>query len=335
MDLTLRQLEAFAAVARASSFTAAGRDLRVSQSALSRTVADIERVLRVQLIERDTRKMCLTPEGAELFAVAERLLVLHRAEMNQLTRYLAGARGTVTIATLPSVAAVLLPEVISVFHAQQPEITVRILDGLAGSVAEQVTTGQADLAITVPEQLPGSLDARPFARDRFFAALPPGHRLAERERLRWADLAGEQFVSLRADSSVRTLSDAAFTQAGTRVAGLVEAGNVATVGGLVAAGLGVTALPALVRTLISFATITDHEIIDPIIDRHLCIVVPAERTISPAARRFLALLDELRENGHELPTGARWSTAASSMSRTQTADGRAVWPQVSRPTSNP
>ena len=60
----------------------------------------------------------------------------------------------------------------------------------------------------------------------------------------WAELARQPFIALGADSSVRRLTDQAFASAGARVDHLVEARNVTTVGGLVAAGLGVSALPA-------------------------------------------------------------------------------------------
>ncbi|MEW9519820.1 LysR family transcriptional regulator [Streptomyces tubercidicus] len=307
MDLSLRQLEAFAAVARAGSFTAAAGELHVSQSALSRTVAELERTVRVRLLVRDTRNVALTPQGAELLAVAERVLSAHRAEMNQLSRFLAGERGTVTIATLPSVAAVLLPPVISTLHAERPEISVCILDGLARSVIDHVTSGEADLAITVAGQLPDGLVARPFVQDRFFAAVPPGHPLADRSELRWNHLAGEQFVSIGADSSVRSFTDAAFRQADVRVAGVVEASNVATVGGLVAAGLGVTVLPALVQALMSFAVLTHRPIVAPVVERRLDIVTRADRAVSPAVQHVLGLLGELRFTGHQLPPGVSWT----------------------------
>src|SRR4051812_27561325 len=174
MNLSLRQLAAFEAVARAGSFTAAAERLRLSQSALSRTVAGVERTLRVSLFERTTRTVTLTAEGRQLLAVADRILAAHRAGMNDLARYLAGEHGTVTIATLPSVAAVLLPRILSVFHEQHPGITIRILDGLAGTVNGHLLDGDADLAITIPDRAPPRMQRRALALDRFFAALPPG-----------------------------------------------------------------------------------------------------------------------------------------------------------------
>ncbi|PRX98145.1 LysR family transcriptional regulator [Allonocardiopsis opalescens] len=307
MDLTLRQLSVFVAVARAASFTAAAGELHVSQSSLSRTVADMERVVGARLLRRDTRNVEVTDEGAELLEIAEHILAVHRAGMRQLARYQQGGRGTVTVAALPSVAGVLLPAVLPVFREHWPDISVRILDGLARSVVDSVAAGDADFAITVSEGLPDWLDRRPLVRDRFGAVFPRGHRLAAAESVRWADIAGERFIAMGASSSVRAFTDAAFTQAGVRAGGVVEASNIVTVGGLVAAQLGVSALPSLVRALLGFADIEQRPLVEPVVDRQLDVVLPTDRALPPAARRFLELLEDLRRSQAPLPEDVTWS----------------------------
>ncbi|GAB3213830.1 LysR substrate-binding domain-containing protein [Marinactinospora thermotolerans] len=307
MDLSLRQLEAYAAVARAAGFSEAARELRVSQSALSRTVQEIERLLRVRLLERTSRGVRRTPEGEELLAVAERLLAAHRAEMSRLGRFLEGETGTVTIATLPSVAAVLLPPVIAAFRARHPGIGVRVLDGMSDTALEAVARGRADMAIAVPARAIPGVRARPFVRDTFFAALPPDHPLTARRRLAWADFGGHPFIALGVDSSVRRLTDRAMAAAGVEVATTVEAGNVSTVGGLVAAGLGVSALPALVRVLMGFARIEHRPLDGPATARGIDLLVPDGATPTPAARRFLDLVEELPAADHPLPDDVEWA----------------------------
>jgi DNA-binding transcriptional LysR family regulator len=307
MNLTLRELEVFAAVGRAGSFTAAARRLCVSQSALSRTVAAIEHRLHSRLLDRTTRTVSLTPEGLEVLSVAERILAAHRAGMHEIREFLSQEHGTVTIAALPSVAAVLLPEVIAAFHTQHPGITVRIRDGPAASVVRQLAQGEADLAITVPQHLPTDVQHEPLVRDDFFAALPPDHPLAEQESVTWSRLAEDRFVAIGRDSSVRMLTDLAFTAAGASTDHPIEAGNVATVGGMVAAGLGVTALPAMVKSLTSFADLRYLPITEPVIQRRLDIVRPAHAHLAPAAARFLTLLSDLRAAAHPPAPGTHWA----------------------------
>ncbi|PWV50143.1 LysR family transcriptional regulator [Nocardiopsis sp. L17-MgMaSL7] len=306
MDLTLRELSVFATVARHGSFTAAADTLHVAQSSLSRTVMTMERNLRVRLLERTTRNVRCTPEGAELLAVAERLLAAHRAEMNGLERFLRGTRGTVVVATLPSVAAALLPAVIARFRASAPAIDVHVLDGMAGSAIERLRAGECDMALVAARGPQEGLRARPLLRDRFLAVVPSGHPLARRPELTWADLASEPFIVTGGDSSVRPVTDTAFQSAGIRPERTIEAGNISTVGGLLSAGLGVAALPALSRILMSFA---DHVCLPlgaPAVERRVDVIVHGERRMGRAAEAFLDLLLRMRAEDHPLPEGVAW-----------------------------
>jgi DNA-binding transcriptional LysR family regulator len=306
MDANLRQLAAYVAVARAASFTAAAAHLRVSQSTLSRAVADLERVLGVRLLERDTRNVQLTAAGQEALRVAEQIVDTHRSGMKELRRYLLGESGVMAMATLPSVAAVLLPRLISAFRRQRPDVTVRIMDGLERAVIGRVLSGDADFAVTTVGAASDRLDRRPLIRDRFRAVLPEGHPLAGRDELTWEDLASEAFLAVGPESSVRRLTDAAFAQLGRTVTPAAEAGNVATVGGLVAAGLGVSALPALVLPLLGPGRVVHRELVGPVVERRLDVVVRARRTLPPAAAAFVQVLEEARADAGEVPPGASW-----------------------------
>ncbi|WP_045865053.1 LysR family transcriptional regulator [Streptomyces sp. WMMB 714] len=307
MDATLRQLSAFAAVARAASFTAAAAELHVSQSSLSRAVADLERLLGAQLLERDTRNVQLTAAGVEALRIADQIVNAHRAGMKELQRFLLGESGTVAVATLPSVAAVLLPRVISGFRRERPQVAMRIMDGLERSVLDRVLAGDADFAITTFGETSGQLEHRPLARDRFIAVLPPEHALARQDEVSWEELAAHPYLAVGRDSSVRRLADAAFAQIDARIAPSAEAGNVATVGGLVAAGLGVSAMPALVLPLLGSGPFVSRPLVGPVVHRRLDVVRRARRTVPLAAHRFLETLDALREEGGQLPEDVSWA----------------------------
>ena len=308
MDATLRQLAAYVAVAKSAGFTAAAAQLHLSQSTLSRAVADLERALGVRLLERDTRNVQLTAAGVETLRVAEQIVDAHRSGMKELRRYLLGESGVVAMATLPSVAAVLLPGLISAFRRERPEVSVRIMDGLERAVLGRVLSGDADFAVTTVGAASDRLEHRPLIRDRFRAVLPEGHPLAERDELTWEDLATEPFLAVGPESSVRRLTDAAFAQVGAGAAPAAEASNVATVGGLVAAGLGVAALPALVLPLLGPGRVVHRELVAPVVERRLDVVVRARRTLPPAAAAFLDLLQEARTEGRDVPPGASWIT---------------------------
>ncbi len=286
----LRYLEVFRAVAKTASFTQAAHDLHVSQPVVSRSVRDLERSLGVRLFDRTTRSVALTSEGRELLVVADD--VLHRVDdaMERFAGYCRGERGRVVIAALPSIAATVLPALLSTFLATYPGMTVEITDTLTTEAIREVQSGRADLAIAEPSADMSGLQATVVRRDRFVAVLPPGHRLARRRSLTWKDLAGEPFIAMSRESSVRRLTDIAMIEARVAPTTVVEARNIATAGGIISAGLGVSAFPELVLPLLSHAPIVTRPLIGPAMYRDIALITPAEKEIAPPAQRFVAVL---------------------------------------------
>lgn len=216
-DLTLQQLRVVVAVHDAGSFTAAAHRLLVAQSSLSRTVAEVERRLGTPLFERTTRRLEPTPAGREIVAAARRAVDAVEAELRHVEGYLAGRTGRVRIATLPSLAAILLPGVVSAFRAEHPHVELSIEDALSDEVLERVRGGVVDLAVTVISAAPdplADLAVTPAATDRFCCVVPPAHRFAGRATMSWGELAGEAFIAFDRTTSIRQHVDSALAAAG-------------------------------------------------------------------------------------------------------------------------
>ncbi|SPT57582.1 LysR family transcriptional regulator [Actinomadura welshii] len=310
MDLTIQQLRAVLAVAREGSFTAAGERMRLAQSSLSRTVADVERRVGVTLFERTTRQVLLTPAGHEFAGVAERIVGEFDRGINHFSGFLAGTRGQVRIATLPSLAATLLPAVVSRYRRDRPGVRVQIEDALLGQVLERVDAGHADLAVTVLTEPPGPLAFRQIAADHFFCVFPPGHPLGRGgpdEPVPWSALGGHEFIAFDRASSVRSFADRGLREAGARPGPVTEARNIAAVAGLAAAGLGVSAVPGLVLPLIEFARLERRRLERPALSRPIGVVSDPRRPRAPAVRHFLDLLETSPGLGLDLPEGAEWT----------------------------
>ena len=286
MSLTLHQFEVFQRVAVTGSFTRAAADLRLSQPVVSRTIGDIERLLGARLLERTTRSVEMTAAGREFLAVADSILDTYRLGLRHFSAYRAGEYGHVTIAALPSVAAVLLPPIVAGFLAEHPGITLHLLDGTTREVLEHLRSGAADLAVTDQSPASAALDVHPLAEDRVLAVLPAGHRHSWRPELTWADLATERFIAFSQDSSVRRLTDLGFAQAGVEPETLVETRAVATAGGMIAAGLGISAMPELVLPLLSFTQLATRPLERPAVTRKLALHLRPGGTLHPAARQL-------------------------------------------------
>ena len=286
MSLTLHQFEVFQRVALTGSFTRAAADLRLSQPVVSRTIGDIERHVGARLLDRTTRSVEMTGAGREFLAVADRILETCRLELNRFSAYRAGEYGHITVAALPSVAAVLLPPIAAGFLAQHPGISLHLLDGTTREVLGHLRSGAADLAVTDQSPASAGLDIHPLVEDRVVAVLPVGHRYSSSTSLSWADLAAERFIAFSQDSGVRRLTDLGFAQAGVEPETLVETRAVATAGGMIATGLGISAMPELVLPLLSFTNLTTRPLEHPVITRKLALHLRPGEALQPAARQL-------------------------------------------------
>ena len=307
IDIGVRHLRAAVAVAKAGGYTAAARELHVAQSSLSRTVLETEQRLGVPLFDRTTRQVVPTVDGLEFLRVARRVLREYDAALTHFDGYLAGQRGSVSVAALPSIAATLLPPVISAFREARSEVTVVVQDGISGEVRELVESGAVDMAVTVATAVPPGFSSQKIAADTFACVFSPQHRFARQRKVSWSDLAGEPFVAFDETSSIRWHSDRLLQTQGIELGPMTEARNIGAVAGLTGAGLGVTVAPGLVIPMMRFADLDVRPLADPEVKRDICLLHHPDRPLSRTAKAFMHLLVNARAQGFHLPDKASWT----------------------------
>jgi LysR family transcriptional regulator, carnitine catabolism transcriptional activator len=310
--VTLAQLEAVVAVADERSFSKAANVQMVAQSSLSRTVAQVERICGVRLFERTTRQLELTRDGEQFIRMARNILHSYLKETTDFAAYLSGTKGTLRLAALPSLAVSLLPPMITRFRALYPDIMVEVEDVLAGQITDHVHSGAVDLAVTAepPHSLHATMVAAgiqfdAIAVDHFYCVLPEGHRLLDLPTIDWTDLGGEAFIAFDETSSVRRIVDEALVSRGVTPARLISARNVASIAGLCAAGLGVSAAPGFVLPLMSVPGVTIRPIGGVPVERRIGVLRETRRRPSPPTRQFLDIVAGAAAD-IELPVGAFW-----------------------------
>ncbi len=286
INLSLFEIEVFLQVDRLRSFRGAAEALGMSQPAVSRAVARAETRLGVRLFDRNTRTVEPTPQGREFAAIAGRLIGDLRSSLDDLGDYFRSARGRVSVAGLPSVTAGLLPPVIDRFRRGHPGVSVGVIDTLLDGVVGAVLRGEADLGIAGRPAADGKIEFTRILSDRFVAILRQDHPLARLSAVTWADLAAYPFVAMSRITSVRPLTDRGFAQAGVAVEPEFEVSHLATAGALVAAGLGVTALPVLTLPVLAHPALTTRLLHGPEVTRDIGVLTRAGRTLSPAATAF-------------------------------------------------
>lgn len=305
MNLGVHHLRAIVAVADHRSFTLAAAHLGVAQSSLSRTVLEAERRLRTPLFQRSTRRVLLTTDGEAVVAVARGVIEHVDTGLEHIEGYLAGTRGSITIATLPSLAATLLPPVIRRYQELHPDVVLHVEDNLSAQVAEHLQSGRADLALTTDPEDSQEYVVRPIAEDSFFLAVHPDHRYAGAQTVNWADLQTEPLIAFGPASSVQQAVGRALRDTDVSPATIVRAQNVAAIAGLAASGLGVAPVPGFVLPLMRFAGLSFVPLV-PQRSRTITLVHHRNRPLSPAVRTWVDVVDQyLRTQSPQLP-GVRW-----------------------------
>jgi len=289
-NLTLQQLEAFVEVARTANFRAAAQALHVSQPALSRTIKVIEDVIDARLFDRDTRHVALTAAGRELLPIAMRILDDFNSSFSELSQFLEGRSGHVTIAALPSTGVALLPEVIAAYRAHSPQVQFSLLEGPAERVRAAVDEGRADFGLSVRPGSHEPMQYRHLFDDPFVLLCRRDDPLAERSSVSWSVFASRPFIASGFNSSIRPITDAAFVQKGLHVVPALEYPSVAASGALVAAGLGITALPRLALHLIRNDALATVPLQRPTLSRPIGLITRIGRSLPPVSLAFIKLL---------------------------------------------
>lgn len=286
-DVNLRQLHAFVTVARLNSFTRAAMLLHLSQPALTKQVRQLEEVLGVRLLDRNTRKVGLTQIGKELSPVIQQVLAGIEGVVFNSRELASKSRGVVRIAALPSICSTILPDAIARFSEAHPGISVILHDVVAQRLLNLVRNGEVDFGI-------GSLTARDtdlqfsvLLSDRMVVAFPAGHALEKKKTVELKELAGQPLILTAGESSVRKLVDAAFASIGKLVVHKFEATYISTAAGMVKAGLALTILPASAIEMGELVGLLTRPIVRPVITRDIGVIEKPGCSLSPAAEVFL------------------------------------------------
>lgn len=289
MDLSLRQVRAFLAVARFGSFTRAAATLHLSQPALTVQIRKLEDALKIRLLDRNSRSVELTSIGRELLPLLQRTMQDVDAIVADTHAKSAGRLGMVRIASLPSFAASVLPEAIIACRKRNPGIGFAVRDAVAGQVMRLVLREEVDLGITGGAVTDHEFETLHAVRDRLCLVYPAGHPIALRRSIKVDDIVELPLVLTDPMTSVRVLVDAAFHALGRVPLMACETTYMMTAVAMVRAGLGVTILPASAREIRAERGLKCRPIDDPAFVRVVSIVKRRERTLPPAALAFLPL----------------------------------------------
>ena len=293
INLSSHELSVFTTLAQTLSFRRTAEQVHLSQSAVSGVVSRLEAGLGVRLFDRTTRSVQLTAAGTVFVEQARRLLAQTDEALRAVRDVAELQVGRVTLAALPSLAATVVPLAMARLALRHPGVEMAVLDTLSGPAFDLVRDGQVDFALTAANPAYADLDDHPLVSDGFVLLLPQGHPLAGTRRpLRWAQTAGLTHISMPMPTSVRQYADAALLAHRIRFEPRYEVEHLATINAMVAAGLGVAALPELAAAVAPLPGVVRRRLVDPDMQRPIGLVTRRGRSLSPAASEMVALLRE-------------------------------------------
>lgn len=254
--MELRHLRYFRAVAEERHFGRAAARLHMAQPPLSQQIRQLEHELGVQLLRRTTRRVDLTPAGEAYLARVRSILAAVDCAGREAQRIGTGLEGRLVVGCVGSATYSLLPALARVLREELPGIDFFFRgEMLSPDQAAALRDGSIDLGLMRPlgdaERQP-DLTRHVLRRERYIVALPEGHRLAARTRLRVADLRDEPLIvhagggrSAMHDVVIALCRDAGFEPAVQH-----EVAETSTLVTFVAAGLGLAVVPEPVSELV-------------------------------------------------------------------------------------
>jgi DNA-binding transcriptional LysR family regulator len=299
MNVTLRQLRVFIEVARLQSFSRAGDEIGLTQSAVSRCVRELEAEIGLKLIDRTTREVRLTDVGGNLIASVSRLLTDLDDALREIREMGEQRRGRVVVAASPTVACRLMPQVIAGCGQQFPFITLGLRDDVQSDVVRKVKSGEVDFGVIIGPFSADDLASESLMTDSFCLVSRSDHPLAARQQVAWTDLEGQRLVMLDYASGSRPIIDAVMAQHDVTATVVQELGHSATVFGLVEAGIGVSVLPWLSLPVPADSSLVARPLV-PRAERTVELVRRRDRSLSPAAEAVWGLIRQLPARAEDL-----------------------------------
>jgi len=242
-----RRLIVFGAVVRAGSFSAAAKELHLSQPSVSRHVAALESECGLQLLERTSRGLRLTAAGNALLDHASALRTELTAVEATLAAFALGERGRVRVAAFPTAAAALIAPALARLRRTHPAVEATLREASRTDALALLRDGNIDVAVVFSAG-DETTDARTLARhdlfeEEFFVALPRSHALAARPAVSLKQLSDEGWIVGTAPRPAAI--EAACLAAGFAPRIVATADDQPTIQALVASGVAVTLIPAL------------------------------------------------------------------------------------------
>lgn len=288
--MDLRKLEVFCTLVEQKSFTKTAQALRLSQPTISEHIRNLEQLLGEKLVDRLGRQVEATPVGAILYTRAKKILRLQHETIQAVQNYSGRISGRITLGSGTIPGTYLLPQLISDFRKQYPDIKATLYINSSRSIALRVMEGELELGIVGAKWNEPTLEWETIFSDELTLAVPSSHPWALRPSISCAELRETPFILREPESGTRKVIAqflASQSLHETDLQEVAEIGSTAAIKEAVKAGVGVSILSKrAVEDDIQCGRLTTLEIDGLQLKRPFYLIRRRKRQLPPVASAF-------------------------------------------------
>jgi len=291
--LDLTSLRLFVAVCQEKNIARAAEREFIASSAVSRRIAEIEALVGLPVIQRQSRGVTITPVGETVLRYAQTIIANIEQMSAELSRFSSGAKGSVRVVANLSSIVQFLPEDVSAFTRVFPEVSIELEEENSSDVLRIVEEHGADFGICNPVAGVEAFEQMPYRVDQLALMVPRSHRLADAYTAAFADVLTESFVGLRSESALTQLLSQQAAQAGRSLDVKIRVSSLDALCRMVHVGLGIAVVPEQVGQL--YVNTLDVRLL-PLRDawarRQLVLVLRGREQLTASAAQLVKFLAE-------------------------------------------
>ncbi len=291
--MQIESLKVFCDLTETKSFTKAAQINGVTQSAVSQTISALERRFKSPLIERSKKNFRLTPEGDVFYDYSKRILQTCDALYSKLQEIDNVISGNIRVATIYSIGLHVLPPYVKRFMKSYPNVNVHVEYRHDEQVYENVLGNIVDLGLVAYPTRDARLEVVPIHKDTLVLICHPQHPLAKRKSVPVKALDGLKFINFERDIPTRRALDKIFKDHRVTVEPVMQFDNIETVKRAVEIDSGVAIVPReTISQEVADGTLVAVELQNGAYSRPLAVIYKRNKVLSPAIKKFVALLKE-------------------------------------------
>lgn len=290
MNPTIRQLRAFAYIYKLGSLRQASEAMHLTQSALSLLLQQLEENLGISLFERTSRSLRPTAIAHETFDMASNILESVDSLVNITRGIVEKKHGVLHFGVATAVAATILPEAISLFEDQYPDIKLVIHDAGPEHIISPIQDRKVEFSIGTTSSGASDVVFETLLTDHLSAIYLKDGAISQKKITDWHSLSDLPIISVRSGNEIRTLIDTAMIKAGIEFKPKWEVSYLSTALALTLKGLGVAVLPAYLIESFHYKNLVIKSIQDPLVERNVYLIRPKGVALTPAAQALIDIL---------------------------------------------